>query len=134
MRVKTFTDGGARGNPGPAGIGGVVYDMEGNVLAEVSEYIGETTNNQAEYRALIETLRAAKKCGATEVDCYMDSQLVAKQMSREYRVKDKNLAVAFLEAYNLSQEFSRISFNHVYREKNKAADALVNKAIDNAIR
>ncbi|MCW1930620.1 MAG: ribonuclease HI family protein [Candidatus Kerfeldbacteria bacterium] len=134
MRVRAFTDGGARGNPGPAGIGGVVYDMEGNVLAEVSEFIGHTTNNQAEYRALIETLKAAKACGATEVECYMDSQLVAKQMSREYKVKDLNLQKVFIEAYNLVQEFKSISFTHVYREKNKAADALVNKAIDAAIK
>lgn len=134
MKVRIFTDGGSRGNPGPSGIGGVVYDVDGNVLAEVSEFIGVTTNNQAEYRALIATLRAAQHCGATEVECYMDSQLVAKQMNREYKVKDSAIQKIFIEAYNLAQSFRSISFAHVYREKNKAADALVNKAIDAAVR
>lgn len=134
MKVKTFTDGGARGNPGPAGIGGVVFDEAGEVLGEVSEYIGETTNNVAEYQALLQTLKKAQELGATEIDCFLDSQLVVRQMNREYKVKDARLAEIFVQVHNLCVQLGRVTFTHVPREQNKHADKLVNKAIDAAVK
>ncbi len=124
------TDGGARGNPGPAGIGAVLKDKDGNLVAEVSEYIGETTNNQAEYRAVLAALEKAKSLGAEELEFVLDSELVVKQLNREYKVKDKGLAVVFMKVYNASLGFKKVSFRHVRREMNKEADALVNKALD----
>lgn len=133
MKYTIFTDGGARGNPGPAGIGGAVYDAEGELVAEVSEYLGTATNNVAEYQALLQTLLKAKELGATEVDCFLDSQLVVKQMNREYKVKNPELAKIFVQIHNLVLQIGRVTFTHVYREKNTVADALVNKAIDAAL-
>lgn len=134
MTVTIYTDGGARGNPGPAGIGGVVFSQEGEVLAEVSEYIGKETNNVAEYQALRETLKAAIALGATTVECFLDSQLVVKQMNREYKVKDQTLAQIFLEIHNLTAGLTKVTYTHVRREHNTHADALVNKAIDAAVK
>lgn len=128
--IIIFSDGGARGNPGPAGIGAVLYDQEKNKLAEISKYLGETTNNQAEYKALIAGLKKAKELEAKEVKCFLDSELVVKQLNREYKVKHKDLAPLFLEIYNLSQYFSSIEFVHVPREKNIEADRLANLAMD----
>lgn len=130
MKVRLYTDGGARGNPGPAGIGGVIYNEEGRIVAEVSEYIGETTNNQAEYQALLQTLTKAQAMGATEAECFLDSLLVVKQMNREYKIKDKNLAPLAVQIHNLTVKIGRVSFTHVPREKNTVADRLVNRAID----
>lgn len=132
MKLTTFTDGGSRGNPGPAALGGVVYDEEKNVLAEVSQYIGVGTNNQAEYSALLQTLKKAIELGATEVECYLDSELVVKQMNREYKVRDAALAKIFVAILNVAKDLEKVSFHHVYREHNTAADALVNKALDEA--
>jgi len=128
-KLTTYTDGGARGNPGPAGIGVVI--MEGDrVVDSFGRYIGETTNNQAEYRALVAALERASELGAKEVECKLDSELVVKQMLREYKVRDKDLQPLFLVAYNLSIGFKKITFQHVRREFNAAADAEVNVAID----
>ncbi|NQU84047.1 MAG: ribonuclease HI family protein [Parcubacteria group bacterium] len=120
-----FTDGGARGNPGPAGIGVFIKDV-----GEYKEYIGETTNNQAEYKAVILALEKAKDLGADELDFYLDSELVVKQLKREYKVKNIGLAPLFLKVWNLSMGFKKVTFTHVRREKNKEADRLVNEAID----
>ena len=127
-----FTDGGARGNPGPAGIGAVLYDENKKIVAEISQYLGETTNNQAEYKALIAALKEAKRLKAEELTCYLDSELVVKQLNREYKIKNKDLAPLFLEVYNLSLSFKKISFIHIPREKNTVADSLANKAMDKA--
>jgi ribonuclease HI len=129
-KIIIFSDGGARGNPGPAGIGAVLYDDKKQVLAKISKYIGETTNNQAEYQALISALKKAKELGGQELDVFLDSELVVKQLNREYKVKNKELAPLFLEVYNLSLNFSKITFTHVYRENNIEADRLVNEALD----
>jgi ribonuclease HI len=129
-KIIIFSDGGARGNPGPAGIGAVLYDDKKQVLAKISKYIGETTNNQAEYQALISALKKAKDLGGQELDVFLDSELVVKQLNREYKVKNKELAPLFLEVYNLSLNFSKITFTHVYRENNIEADRLVNEALD----
>lgn len=129
-KIIIFTDGGARGNPGPAGIGAVLYDNKKKLLTKISRYIGETTNNQAEYQALIAALKKAKELGGQELEVFLDSELVVKQLNREYKVKNKELAPLFLEVYNLSLNFSKITFTHVYRESNKEADRLVNEALD----
>ena len=133
MKFTIFTDGGARGNPGPAGIGGVLIDEEKKKKHTFGKYIGRTTNNQAEYKALIHALEEAKKLGATEVSCFLDSELVVKQLNREYRVKDAGLGPLFLHVWDLTKNFKKIHFTHVRRERNKEADAMVNKAIDEAI-
>ena len=90
-KLVIYTDGGARGNPGPAGIGAVIYDADRRLVAEVSEYLGVATNNQAEYQALIAALKKAVSLGAAELECYLDSELVVKQLKREYKVKNKAL-------------------------------------------
>lgn len=129
-KIKIFSDGGARGNPGPAGIGAVLKDENDEIIAEISEYIGETTNNQAEYRALIAGLGKAKELKGEEIECFLDSELVVKQLNREYKVKNKELSPLFIKAWNLHLGFKKISFKHIPRELNKEADALVNKALD----
>lgn len=131
MKCILYTDGGARGNPGPGAIGGVVFDSTGkDVLKTISQAIGHTTNNQAEYRALLAGLKACQVLRVDEVECRLDSQLVVKQMRHEYKVKDKDLTPLFVEAMNLCQSFSKVSFLHIPREQNKQADALVNQALD----
>lgn len=129
MKLKIFTDGGARGNPGPAGIGAVAYDEKNNLIFKISEYIGEGTNNQAEYKALLAAMEKAK--GKTdELECYLDSELVVKQLNREYKVKNQDLAPIFLKIYNLSLSFKKVIFKHIPREQNQEADALANEAMD----
>jgi len=131
-KLTIYTDGGARGNPGPAGIGCVIFNEKGEIVEEISAYIGETTNNQAEYQALIAGLAKAKELGALEIEFFLDSELVVKQLNREYRVKDKDLALLFVKAYNLTLGFKRVIFKHIRREKNELADRLVNLALDKA--
>ena len=132
MKLTIHTDGGARGNPGPAGIGVVLSDEQGKTACEISKYIGEATNNQAEYKALIYGLEEAQKLGADEVEAIMDSELAVKQLNREYRVKDKDIAPLYVKAYNLTLGFKKIVFCHIPREKNSQADKLVNLALDRA--
>lgn len=138
-KFRTYTDGGARGNPGPAGIGAVIQqfdetDQEYRTVRVVKRYLGETTNNQAEYRALIAALEAATELGATEAECLLDSELVVRQLNGEYRVKDPELAPLFLKIWNLGTGFQKISYQHIRREYNKEADKLVNEAIDEHLR
>lgn len=133
MKLITYTDGGARGNPGPAAIGVVIKDgVSGKTIEAYGRYIGETTNNQAEYQALVAALESAIKLGATEVHCFLDSELVVKQMNREYRVRDVALQTHFTKIWNMAQTLKSCVFTHVPRAKNKEADAEVNKAIDAA--
>lgn len=126
------TDGGARGNPGPAGIGMILRDSRGHVVASHGRFIGEATNNVAEYTALIEGLALAKAHGAKRLRCQLDSELVVRQFKREYKVKDAELQRLFIQAWNAAAMFSSVSFEHIPREKNAAADALVNEALDAA--
>ena len=130
MTLIIYTDGGARGNPGPAGIGVLIYNENKQLVSEISEYLGKTTNNQAEYRALLTGFKRAHALGAQEVDFYLDSELVVKQLNREYKVKNKDLAPLFLEIHNLSCNFRKITYTHVPRERNKEADRLANAAMD----
>ena len=129
-KVIIHTDGGSRGNPGPAGLGVYITSPDGQVLKRHSRYLGEQTNNYAEYMAIIDALQHAKEMGATEVDMYMDSELAVKQLHGEYRVKNPGLAPLFLQVHNLRLGFRSVRFTHVRRERNVEADALVNEAID----
>lgn len=130
MRLITYTDGGARGNPGPAAAGIVVKNEAGEILAAFGKYLGEQTNNFAEYTALILALEKAKELGADEVDCVLDSELVVKQMRREYKVKEPTLQKLFMQVYNAAQAFKKVTFRHTLRAGNKEADAEVNKVLD----
>lgn len=130
MKLITYTDGGARGNPGPAGAGIVIKDATGKTVAAFGVYLGHQTNNFAEYTALLEALKKAKELGATEVDCVLDSELIVKQMRGEYKVKEPTLQKFFVQVYNISQQFKKVTYRHVLRAYNKEADAEVNKAID----
>ena len=133
FKLTIYTDGGARGNPGPAGLGVVMY-AGGEIVKRHSRYLGKATNNQAEYRAVIDALEHAREMGAKEIDLVMDSELVVKQLNREYRVKDKDLGQLFVQVWNLTLGFSKFTVRHVRREQNKEADKMVNEAIDRGIR
>lgn len=128
--VKMFADGGSRGNPGPSASGYVVYDMEDNVLEDRGVYLGVTTNNQAEYTALKLGLESCRKMNVREVHVYMDSLLVVNQMKGIFKVKNRDLWPIHDAIKNLADQFAKIEFNHVPREFNKAADAAVNRALD----
>lgn len=130
MKLITYTDGGARGNPGPAALGVVIKDSTGKTIASYGQYLGKQTNNFAEYSALISALQKAKELGATEVECVMDSELVTKQMNRQYKVKEPTLQKLFIQAFNISSQFQKVTFRHTFREQNKEADSWVNKALD----
>lgn len=137
MHLIIYTDGGARGNPGPAGAGIVIYQEKGDAeeLAEkFGKYLGEATNNQAEYTALLLAITRAREMGATSIDFMMDSELIVKQMNREYKVRDQNLAALFTKIWNETIHFKKVTFTHIPREKNKLADQMVNLAIDKALR
>lgn len=130
MRATLYTDGGSRGNPGPAGIG-FVLTIDGEKI-EGSDFIGEATNNQAEYRALLAGLERAQQENVSELHVCMDSELIVKQVRGEYRVKHVDLKPLYEKVKLFLNQFAQVSFVHVRREKNKEADALVNKAIDRA--
>jgi ribonuclease HI len=130
MKVVVHVDGGARGNPGPAAIGVVVAGADGAVLEEVGEPIGETTNNVAEYRALLRGLERARALGADEVEVVGDSELVAKQVNGLYKVKHAGLRPLHAEALRALAGFDRWRVRTVPRAQNAAADALVNAALD----
>lgn len=134
MPYTLYTDGGARGNPGPAAIGGVLMDENNTIIHEFHQHIGSTTNNQAEYQALLAGLEYARKKNIKNMHCFLDSELVVKQLKREYKVKNKELAKLFVKVWNLSQTFSSIIFTAIPRSQNKHADALVNKALDDYAR
>ena len=130
-KLIIHTDGGSRGNPGPAGSGAVlVWEGEQEPAAEISHYLGVATNNQAEYTAIVLAIEKAKELGATELDFYLDSELAVKQLKREYKVKNKELEKLFVSVYNKSQQLKKVTFTHVRREFNKEADVLANQAMD----
>lgn len=129
MFFSLYTDGAARGNPGPAAGGFVVY-KDGKIIAREGKYLGLTTNNQAEYNAILLGLEKSLALEIAELDCFLDSELIVKQLKLEYKVKNKDLAPLFLKVWNLSKKFKRIKFHYIPREKNKEADALVNEILD----
>lgn len=130
MKLTIFTDGGARGNPGPAALGVVIKNQDGETLAAFGEYLGEQTNNYAEYSALIAGLKKAKELGATEVNCLADSELMIKQMQGKYKVRETTLQKLFIRAYNAAAQFDNIKYQHIERSYNKEADKLVNETLD----
>ena len=125
-----WTDGGARGNPGPAAFAYVIETEDGTVLAAHGETIGTATNNVAEYSALVAGLRRAIELGITSVEVRSDSELMVKQMRGEYRVKNKDLQELFLDASRAAREIREVTYTHVRREHNELADRLVNEALD----
>ena len=128
--VMVFSDGAARGNPGPAGAGAVVLDDHGCVVARLGKYLGRQTNNVAEYEGLLLGLRHALELGARQVDVRADSQLMIRQLEGSYRVKNAGLAPLFNEAQRLLKRFAKVTLRHVPREENGLADEMSNRAID----
>jgi ribonuclease HI len=130
VKVVVHVDGGSRGNPGPAAAGAAVSTPEGDVLDEASETIGVTTNNVAEYRGLLLGLERARALGATEVDVVNDSELIARQVTGEYKVKHPDMKPLHQQALAALGGFERWSIRTVPRERNARADALVNETLD----
>lgn len=136
--IIAYTDGGARGNPGPAGVGVQIQDSDGKVLKEVSKFLGNATNNFAEYNGVLIALQTLKAMfGKTTKDMHveirLDSELVKKQLNAEYQIKEPGLVPYFIEIHNLRvSHFPQLSFTHIPREKNKEADRLANEAMDRA--
>ncbi|MDX6675176.1 MAG: ribonuclease [Solirubrobacteraceae bacterium] len=130
MKLVVHVDGGARGNPGPAAVGVVVSTPDGEVLDEIGEVIGVATNNVAEYRGLLLGLERARTLGATEVEVVNDSELVARQVKGDYKVKHAGLKPLHRQALAALRGFDRWSIRSVPRERNARADALVNAALD----
>lgn len=140
-----YTDGGARGNPGPAACGAVIKNKQGEVILKTSKYLGRATNNVAEYEALILALQKAKgvfkahckdamnRVSATKIknlECYLDSELVVKQLNHEYKIKDENMQKLFIKVWNLTLDFDSVKFMHIPRKENKLADEMVNRELD----
>jgi ribonuclease H / adenosylcobalamin/alpha-ribazole phosphatase len=132
VKARLSTDGGARGNPGPAAFGYVLETEDGTVLAAHGEAIGVATNNVAEYRALVAGLQKALELGVEEVDVVSDSQLLVRQMTGEYKVKNEALRKLSLESARLARQLRRVTYRSVPREHNELADRLVNEALDAA--
>jgi len=130
QRCTLYTDGGARGNPGHAAAGGVIVGPDGAILAEVTDYLGVTTNNVAEYKALILTLTRALELGCTKIAVKCDSELVVRQLNGEYRVKDEKMKPLHQAVQRLLTRFDEHPVEHVRREQNKLADKLVNAVLD----
>lgn len=139
QRIIVHTDGGARGNPGPAGIGVVIQDEQGKTVAEFSKYLGKQTNNFAEYEAVIQGLSAlkqrfGKKLKNMQVEVKLDSELIAKQLNNEYQIKEETLFPQYIKVHNLTlKDVPNVAFTHIPREKNKRADELANEAMDRKV-
>ena len=135
-KIICYTDGGARGNPGPAGAGAVVAKTDGAVIAELSQFLGNATNNFAEYAAVLLALKELKrrfgrKTKSLMVEIRMDSQLIQRQLSYQYQIKEPSLVPQFLEIHNMRiKDFPHITFTHIPRAQNKSADRLANEAMD----
>ncbi|MCF7835651.1 MAG: ribonuclease HI family protein [Candidatus Marinimicrobia bacterium] len=135
-KIIIYTDGGSRGNPGPAGVGVVIANTQNQIIKKYSKFLGVKTNNEAEYEAVILALEKAKhffgkdKAKKTDIEFRMDSELVARQLRGEYRLKEEKLFPLFIKIWNLKVDFGETSFMEIPREKNKEADALANEAMD----
>jgi ribonuclease HI len=130
VKARLFTDGGARGNPGPAAFAYVLEAEDGTVLAAHGEAIGVATNNVAEYRGLVEGLRKASELQVNDVEVMSDSELLVNQMRGEYKVKNEALRELWLDANELADKFAKVRYTAVRREHNELADSLVNEALD----
>lgn len=129
-RLRVFSDGAARGNPGPAGAGAVIESADGRVLARLGRYLGRATNNQAEYQGLILGLERAIEMGGREVEVFADSELLVRQLRGEYRVRNEGLLPLWQRARELLAHFERVRLAHIPREQNVEADEMSNRAID----
>ena len=135
-KIIVYTDGGSRGNPGPAALGVVIKDEKGNLIKKYGEALGAKTNNEAEYAAVVSALKKIKALFGKEktkkmvVDMRMDSELVAKQLTGKYKIEVERLFPLFIKIWNLKMNFKNISYMHVPREQNKEADQMVNEALD----
>jgi len=129
-RVRVYSDGAARGNPGPSGAGAVLVEPSGQVVDRLGKFLGVQTNNYAEYMGLILGLKRARELGATEVEVFADSELMIRQLGGRYQVKSPSLRPLYEEALRLLNDFSRVKLVHVPREMNTAADEMSNRAID----
>ena len=127
--VVIFTDGASRGNPGPAAIGVAIKDEQGRLISTISQTIGRTTNNQAEYRAIITALERAISLGADQARLFSDSELVVKQINGKYRVKNASLQPLYREVKQLQSQFQSFTITHIPREKNEKADELADQAL-----
>jgi ribonuclease HI len=132
VKAKLYTDGGSRGNPGPAAYAFVLESADGTVLDARGESIGVATNNVAEYAALVAGLERAAEVGVDELEVVSDSELMVKQMRGEYKVKNRALQDLFLDASRLARKVGRVTYTAVRREHNELADSLVNEALDAA--
>lgn len=136
MKVIIYTDGGSRGNPGPAAIGVIFTDEKGKVIKEYAQKIGRATNNEAEYEAVIfalgktKLLFGKKKAKTMEVEIRMDSEFVAKQLNGQYKILDRKIEELFLRTWNLKIDFGKVVFKYIPRSENREADKLVNRALD----
>jgi len=130
MKLKIFFDGSSHGNPGPSGIGIIVYDEDFREVNRFSEYVGVRTNNEAEYLALKKSLEIALKLSADEVELYSDSELLVRQMNREYHVRDEKLSRLYREIQDLTKNI-KVKVIHISREENREADKLANEAAEN---
>lgn len=135
-KITLYTDGGSRGNPGPAGVGIVIVGVQGKILKEISKFLGKQTNNFAEYEAVAEGLQTLKKILGKRLKDFnfevkLDSQLVARQLSGKYQIKEGSLFPQFIKIHNMQvKDFPKIKFTYIPREKNKEADRLANEAMD----
>ena len=135
-KIIIYTDGGSRGNPGPSAIGIVFCNEKGEVIKKYSEAIGEATNNEAEYQAVVFALKKFKAtfgnklAGQSEIELRSDSELLVKQLNAEYKILEPKIQPLFLAVWNLKLDFKKIKFKIIPREKNKTADRLVNEALD----
>ncbi|MEK7650137.1 MAG: ribonuclease HI family protein [Patescibacteria group bacterium] len=136
QKIIAYTDGGSRGNPGPAALGVAFVDEKGHVTKQYGEPLGVRTNNEAEYEAIIYALKKAKqlfgkdKTKTMQMEIRMDSELACRQLNHEYKVENENIVPLFLKVWNLMIDFGEVSFVHVPRERNKDADRMVNEALD----
>ena len=135
-KLIVYTDGGARGNPGPAALGVVIQGAKGNTIKKFGERLGIKTNNEAEYSAIIAALQKVKALYGKEktkkmaIDMRMDSELAAKQLNGVYKIEEERLFPLFIKVWNLKMDFGKISFSHVPRAQNKKADQMVNEELD----
>lgn len=135
-KIIMYTDGGSRGNPGPAAMGVVFCNEQEQIIKKYSEYLGERTNNEAEYQAVIFALKkfkalfGKKLAKNTEIELRSDSELVIKQLNGQYKILDSKIGTLFLKIWNLKFDFKKLKFRLISREKNKEADGLVNQALD----
>ena len=130
MKLFIHTDGGARGNPGPGAIGVAILDEKKKIIKEIGKYIGKSTNNEAEYKAVLEGLKAAKELKGSEIVFYIDSLLVVSQLNGKFKVKEPRMKNFFNEIKIVEKNFESVKYNHIPREKNYIADKIVNEVLD----